>query len=83
MKTRTGPSLLGDWLANLESAELLGRVLNGLLIALFDYHRQREEAAENRSQSREWGSGDLEAVERIQQERRRGRLRGSSGSDRG
>ena len=79
MQTRTGPRLLGDWLANLESAELLGRVLNGLLIALFDYQEQRKETAENRSHSQERGSGDLEAVERIQQERRRGRFRGSSG----
>ncbi len=73
MQSRTGRRLLGDWLANYESVELRARVLNAILIALFDYRRQREEAAESRFQSQEQGSGDLEAVERIQQERRSGR----------
>lgn len=75
MQTTTGPELLGEWLANPLSAELFGRVLNGLLIALFDYRQRRELAAENRPRRRVQATDDLEAVERIQEERRRGQRR--------
>ncbi len=75
MQTTTGPELLGEWLANPVSAELFGRVLNGLLIAIFDYHQRRELAAEQRPRRRVQGTGDLEAVERTQHERQRGQRR--------
>lgn len=75
MQTTTGPELLGEWLANPVSVELFGRVLNGLLIALFDYRQRRELAAEKRPRRRVQATDDLEAVERIQEERRRGQRR--------
>ena len=75
MQTTTGPVLLEDWLANSLSDELFRRVLNGLLIAVFDYRQRRELAAEMRPNRRVQGTGNLEAEERTQDERRQVRRR--------
>jgi hypothetical protein len=68
MQTMAGPSLLGDWLNNLESVELFGRVLNGLLTAIFAYRQRRELVAENRPHRRVETHEDLEEVENQEEE---------------
>ena len=75
MLTDTGPRLLGDWLARPTSVEAHGRLLNGILIALFNYGARRDEAAENRPRPSEEVVPDLSEVEELREERRRGRRR--------
>lgn len=73
--TETGPRLLGEWLAAPNSVEAFGRLLRGLLIALFDYSGHRGDVAANRRNPAEQAVSDLTITEEIQEERRRGRRR--------
>lgn len=72
MKSSSGRELLGNWLCQPSSEEDLGRLLHGLLIALFDYQSRRDDQAKSRARP-EVGVSDLVSVEETREEQRRGR----------
>ena len=76
MLAPTGRQLLGTWLAEPLDIQRFGRLLHGILIALFDYARRREDAAADRPRPAVRSEADLEVVQEIQAVRRRGKLRG-------
>ena len=69
--SRTGATLVGEWLNSPDSTETFERLLNGLYLALVNYYMQRASAAENRS-TPEFSTGDIQVVEELQCERRQG-----------
>lgn len=71
--TLQGRSLLGDWLTNPGSEVAFERLLFGLYVAMYHYAERRLHASENRPHSFERSTPDLEIIEEIQEERRRGR----------
>jgi len=75
MLTPTGRRLLGTWLAEPMELQGFARLLHGILIALFDYARRRDDAAADRSRSTVRSAPDLQVVQEHQVVRRQGNLR--------
>jgi len=75
MLTPAGQQLIGNWLAEPMEVQQWARLLHGILVAMFEYARRRDDAAADRPRSAVRSEPDLEVVQEIQAARRRGNRR--------